>query len=298
MKSLLNDFLLFYARRGPGRSMRSSAFRKFCRRNRGKAFVADTGYGFRFRTVLGDAVDNQIYVNGVFEPETSRLFSAIAGECASFIDIGCNIGYFSCLFGRRNPDARIFCIDANPKMVERTRENMGLNGRDAEFLNFGVSNRKGSLKLFIPKGRHSLSSFAYRPEKGGEIEEIAVEIKRLGELISFEELDSACLKVDTEGFEFNVFSGIEPKEAERLKYVIFECNESNIQKAGQSAEAIFSISWVKNFHAYEIQENSGGLIPIRSEMGNYPTNANILLINSKIGESKASELSCLPGRLF
>lgn len=287
----LNDFLLFYARRGLGQSLKSSAFRKFCRKNRGKAFVTNTDFDFRFRTVLGDAVDNQVYVNGIFEPETSRLISAIAKECSSFIDIGCNIGYFSCLFGKCNPDARIYCIDANPKMVERTRENMGLNKKDADFLNFGISNQKGSLKLFVPKSRHSLSSFAYRPEKGGEIEEIAVEVNRLGELISFDELETVCLKVDTEGFEFNVFSGIEPNDAEKLKYVVFECNESNIEKAGQSAEAIFSIPWLKNFNAYVVEEDGGGLIPIQPETGEFPTNANIFLINRKMGETKAEELA-------
>lgn len=287
----LSDFLLFYARRGLGKSLKSSAFRKFCRKNRGKDFVTDTKQGFRFRSVLGDAVDNQVYVNGIFEPETSSLVSSIAKECDSLIDIGCNIGYFSCLFGKINPDAKVYCIDANPKMVERTRENMGLNKKEAVFLNFGVSNQKSSLKLFVPKSRHSLSSFAYRPDKGGDIEEIEVEVDRLGALVNFDELEAPCLKVDTEGFEYNVFSGIEPKHAEKLKYVVFECNESNIEKAGQSAEAIFSIPWMKGFYAYVIEEHGSGLTPIQPEAGKFPTNANVFLINRGLGKNKAEELA-------
>ena len=291
MGSMLSNMLLLYARKGVFASVRASAFRKFCRRNRGQAFTIRTLYGFQFHAIIGDAVDNQAFVYRLFEPGTSSLMSQIAGECRVIVDVGCNIGYFSCLLSHCNPAAQLYCIDANPRMVERTRANLQLNGRDAVYLNYGISNSPDTLQLFVPKGRHSLSSFAYRPEKGGDIEEISVAVDRLGKLVDLENLSEICLKVDTEGFEFKVFDGIEPSEAERFKYIVFECNNDNMAKAGQDAQKIFDIPWLDNFYAYIVEDFPARLVPIDVERKAFPDNANVLLINKSLGPKKAHNLS-------
>lgn len=291
MDSMVSDILLHLARKSWVPALQASAFRKFCRRNRGRSFSIETAYGFHFNTIIGDAVDNQVFVYRQFESSTSNLMSCIAGECRAFVDVGCNIGYFSCLFSQCNPAAQLYCIDANPRMVERTRSNLELNGRSASFLNFGISNTEDTLKLFIAKGRHSLSSFAYRPEKGGEIEEISVHVDRLGKLVDFNNLSDACLKVDTEGFEYNVFDGIDPAESARLKYIVFECNNGNMAKAGQNAQKIFDIPWLQSFYAYVIDDAPERLTPIDVEQQRFPENANVLLINKSLGSEKARQLT-------
>lgn len=292
----MGDWLLFYARKGFGESLRASAFRKYCRRYRGEQRVAETRYGFRVNCVLGDAVDNQIFVNGLFEPGTSRVIAALAGECGAFVDVGCNIGYFSCFFAAHNAAARVYCVDANPRMVERAEENLKLNGYVGSFINRGVSDGPGELKLYIPKGRHSLSSFAYRPSKGGEIEEVPVAVERLGQIVPFTDLAEVCLKVDTEGFEFNVFSGLTRDEVARIRYVVFECNDDNMQRAGKSARDLFSIPWLEEFHAYTIEDDEPTLRLIDRAAGAFPTSANVLLVNRALGENKAEELGRLASR--
>lgn len=292
----MSDWLLLYARKGFGDFLRASAFRKYCRRHRGARQVVDTRYGFQVSCVLGDAVDNQIFVHGRFEPGTSRVIAALAGECGAFIDVGCNIGYFSCFFAAHNRGGRIFCIDANPRMIERTEENLALNGFAGNCINRGVSDGPGELKLFIPKGRHSLSSFAYRPSKGGDVEEVPVAVERLGKIVDFADLESICLKVDTEGFEYNVFCGMTVDEVARLRYVVFECNDDNMQRAGKSARALFAIPWMEKFFAYTIEDGEQALLPIDRAAGMFPANANVLLVSRALGAGKADEIRQLASR--
>ena len=119
-------------------------------------------------TVIGDSVDNKIAVYGVFEKGTTHVVESLAPECSSFLDVGCNIGYFSCLFGTKSPGKRLLAIDPNPVMIERAKENLNLNKVfNYEVLNCGIGERKGRLKLNVPRFRHSLSSFAYAPSRGG-----------------------------------------------------------------------------------------------------------------------------------
>ena len=87
-----------------------------------------TSYGAVMKVAIGDTVDNEIFLNKYFERGTSEVMSKLSQMSNCFIDIGCNIGYYSCLFGKLNNDARIYSIDPNPQMIERTKENLQFRG--------------------------------------------------------------------------------------------------------------------------------------------------------------------------
>jgi len=168
-----SNLLLFYARKGFFGALRRSAFRKFCRRNVGRQIVAKCRSGFLINTVIGDSVDNQLAVYGVFEIGTTHVIESLALESACFVDVGCNIGYYSCLFGTKNPGKRLLCIDPNPIMIKRTEENLNLNKIvNYELLNCGIGRRRETLTLNVPRFRHSLSSFAYVPKKVDQLRQL------------------------------------------------------------------------------------------------------------------------------
>lgn len=120
----LNDLLLFGARKLPLRALRQSAFRKFCRRNVGRSLDVRCRGGFGMRTIIGDSVDNNIAVHGIFEVGTTHVIETLSKQSESFLDVGCNIGYYACLFGAGNPHKRLVAVDPNPVMTERTRANL------------------------------------------------------------------------------------------------------------------------------------------------------------------------------
>jgi len=278
----LNEILLYCARKCQVGPLRRSAFRKFCRRNRDRELVARTDSGYHMNTVIGDSVDNQIYVNGVYEPEVTAFFAEMARRSQCFVDVGCNIGYFSCLFQQVNPGCRVFCIDANPVMVRRATSNLALNGfTNFAAFNFGVSSREEELNLNIPVNRHSLASFAYVPGNGagGEVRSVKVVARKLFQIIPTQEIRNGVLKVDTEGYELQVFSGMSMEEADLFSCILFELSPGNLEKANIDASDIFAVPWFSAFDHYHIGDD-GRLTPF-SAGNKMVQEVSVILLNKK-----------------
>jgi FkbM family methyltransferase len=286
------ELLLFYARKGLFGWLRKSAFRKFCRRNKGKSFIAQTQSGFLMTTSIGDSVDNFIYVYGLYEPETTHVISTLAPECDCLIDVGCNIGYYSCLYCNTNAHGRLFAIDPNPEMIRRTEQNLKQNNfKNYRLLNCGMAAHSGKLYLNIPRFRHSLSSFAYVPKRssGGPVDSVEIEVRPIKEIIAEHHVENALVKVDTEGFEYHVFSGLSSEAVERIVYIVFELSTVNLQQAGISPSSFFTLPWMERFSFFRIDEQ--GMIIKENDthafINNQNVNTNALLVRKDIESNKS-----------
>lgn len=260
----VSSLLRWYARKGLFRPLRKSAYRKLCRRDRGKSFVVEMADGQTMHAVIGDSVDDQIYAIGEYEPHVTAVIRRLAMSCDTFVDVGCNIGYFSCLVARAKREVRLIAADPNPRMIERTQENLGLNGRTAvTLLNVGIGASNRAMTLYVPRDRHSLSSLAYRPEHGakGGVDTIEAEVKRLFDAVPAGSITHALLKVDAEGFEYEVFSGITAAESEAIRFVVFELSARNLAKAGVDFRQIFGIPWFAAYTLY-LFDPAGKLVPL------------------------------------
>jgi len=278
----LSDLLLLGARTLPIRALRQSAFRKYCRQNRGLEVLAECHAGFRMHTVIGDAVDNNIAVRGVFEEGTSHVIESLGAESASLLDVGCNIGYYACLFHAKNPSKPLVAVDPNPAMVARTQANLELNGAARfEILNCGIGSAPGTLELHVPRDRHSLSSFAYVPKKGGPSETISCAIRPMHDVIMEQGLGEILVKIDTEGFEYEVFRGLEEASTAKIRFMLFELAAANLEQAGSTTEQIFGLPALQGFDAYVIHDDEGGYVVPTSASAlcqDADVNANVLLV--------------------
>jgi FkbM family methyltransferase len=265
-----SDLLLLYTRKGFFKPLKQSAYRKWRRRNRGKESVVETQAGFKIKTAIGDPVDNMIYVYGVWEQGTSEIIKKLSKTCNTFVDVGCNIGYFACLYSWFNPEGKVYAIDPNPEMIRRTRENLELNSfSNYELLNFGVSNTSETLELNVArqKQKHSGSSFAYDPSyhSPDKIDRIEVQVKTLGDILSGAVLESAFLKVDTEGFEYNVFSGLDPDRGLIFDYIVFEYSCKALKQAGVEPASLMKLKLFSHYLLYSINEENGSLTKWKRE---------------------------------
>lgn len=253
-----SDLLLFYTRKGFFKPIKKSAYRKFQRRNRGKESVVETQAGFKMKTIIGDNVDNTIYVYGVWEQGTSEIIKKLSKICKTFVDVGCNIGYYSCLYSWFNPEGKVYAIDPNPEMIRRTRENLELNScKKYKVFNFGISNTSEKLVLTIPRHKHSGSSFAYNPSHHSpdKVDRIEVQVKTLGDILSGEVLESTFLKVDTEGYEYNVFSGLDPDHGLIFDYIVFEYSCETLKLAGVEPASLMKLKLFSHYLLYSINED-------------------------------------------
>lgn len=215
------------------------------------------------RIELGDSVDNLIYVYGVFESGLSELMTKLAQKSNCLVDVGCNIGYFSSLFARLNPDAAIYSIDPNPAMVQRTKENLELNNAvKYKTFNCGVSSGQGMLDFYIPSSRHSKGSFI-KPQKHLEQHQVnQIEVRPLMEILSNEDIQNAILKIDAEGYDLRILSGISASDAQRFRCIIFEFVSEPSPQADGSGSNPFTVPWFQDFDMV-ILHSDGTLVPFK-----------------------------------
>jgi FkbM family methyltransferase len=266
---MLSDFLLFYAKNGVLKPLRKSCYRKFCRRKEGSVFTVTTNYGAVMKVVIGDKVDNNIFLNKYFDSGTSEVMSKFSRMSNCLVDVGCNIGYFSCLFGKLNLDAYIHCIDPNPQMIERTKENLQLSEVGSyKTYNYGVGSKEDILKFYLPQRRHSLGSFIKQEKDVGKMDVFNVQVRPLKDIVCINELDNAVLKIDAEGFEWEVLSGMSDSDVQKFNYIIFEFATEVLKYSENSEKNIFAIPWFKDYQIYKIMLD-GSLEPFSHVEGEW-----------------------------
>ena len=287
---MIGTLQLWYARAGWGRALRRSAFRKFCRARRGETHISQTTADVTMETILGDSVDNAIFVHGVFEPTTTNLFQRLAPHVHGLVDVGCNIGYFTCLFGQLRPDLPILAVDANPRMIERTRRSLDLNNfRNTTLLSKGLAAEAGHMTLHVPHERHSLASFAYQPgsEKAAAIDAIDVEVTTLSHAIAeFAPPRGLFVKIDTEGFEHAVLCGLALEDVERMDALLIEANHRNLARAGLDLDRLLSFAWLAEFCWFEVDDQRGRFEAVTPEAIKSRTdiNTNLLFLRAALAE--------------
>ncbi len=208
------------------------------------------------KVIIGDNVDNNIFLNRYFEGSTSEVMCKLSQISNCLIDVGCNIGYYSCLWGKLNRNVSIHSIDPNPQMIERTKENMQLNGvGNYTTYNYGVGSEEALLKFYLPQRRHSLGSFVEPTKDLGKIDVSDVQVRKLKDIICLDDIDNAVLKIDAEGFEWEILSGISATDATKFNYIIFEFSTENLKNSENSDKDIFAVPFLKDYQIYRIISN-------------------------------------------
>ncbi len=283
---LRSSIFKWYANHGPGTFMRRSASRKFRRAEQGQQIIQPTKHGFSLHLRIGDPVDTYTAIHSEFEPALSNLIADLAPSCSSFIDVGCNIGYFTCLFRQRNPDAPVLAIDANPEMVRRCNENVGLNSFvGIRVLNVGVAEKEGNIPFNINPGSPSLASFGNTPllQKefaAGRLERINVRTRPLPNILA-EAGISRCglIKIDIEGYEPSLFAGLKEDFHLMADRILFEYAPNHMEACGFDAGSIWNHPLLGHYRAFALDTTRPGLVSeVNGEVSVPPATDTICLI--------------------
>ncbi len=223
--------------------LRKSARRKFSRRERGKLITCPTTAGFQMEVRIGDPLDNLIYFDGEFEPELRLFLTQLAPALTTIVDVGCNIGYVSCLLATLTEGrARLLSVDANPEMAARCELNLKLNGFRGEVCRCAAGRADEVRTFHIPKHRPSYASFG---QLGYGCEEIEVPVRRLDGLAREKGLAQIdLLKIDVEGFEPEVLGGLGELP---VKNICLEFSPANLKNCGFSPADLWSLPLWKKY---------------------------------------------------
>lgn len=208
----------------------------------GHGFVTDF-YGWRYRGDLGSFVDWTVYFYGAYELGILNLLARAAeqaGPGAVFLDIGANVGQHS-LFMSRHAD-QVHAFEPWPAAVARLRSLLADNGAaNIHVHETALGDDERVLPFYAPAGANlGTGSFCPNVNENTAVGSLQV---RVGDSM-IKELGLArvdLIKIDTEGFEVRVLTGLKETLARHDPVVVVEFALS--QHENLDIPALFPKHW-------------------------------------------------------
>ncbi|HEX3864593.1 MAG TPA: FkbM family methyltransferase [Stellaceae bacterium] len=156
----------------------------------------------------------------------------------SILDIGANIGNHTLYFAVAMHAANVVPIEPNPSAYENLITNVRLNrltNVDLSFLGIALGARDGRVALYVPGD--NLGAGRILRDTDGDIEMTSAD-----KLLSARHFD--FIKIDVEGLELDVLSGIEQILAASRPRLYVEVNNANSERFEQWREREnYAVGW-------------------------------------------------------
>jgi len=224
---------------------RSSArARRRCR----AAALRETPHGFRL-------AGNKVMVSADFEPAETRFIAVQLAHADVFVDIGANIGFYSCL--ARKAGAHVIAIEASRENVECLLFNLVANGwNDVEVVPAGLADRIGIAPLHGGgTGASLLPDWAGASAATGR----SIPLTTLDTVMGHRfEHQALLIKVDVEGAELGVVQGAtavlrrQPRPVWLLEICLTEHHPAGLNP---DFERTFEVFWRHGYEATSLLED-------------------------------------------
>lgn len=213
-----------------------------------------------------------ILSTGTYEDEINKLIriSLKPGDVA--LDIGGNIGLQSIRMSKATGEnGKVYAFEPLKHLQEKFIKNIHLNKADnVKLFPFALSNIESEADFSIDKGNWNQGTFSIADNNGGtEIQHVFIKIA--DEIPDIKALTKADLiKIDVEGFEYQVLLGLKQTIEKHKPRIIFEYDSNYWLKHGQNIEDCFSFLSNLNYTFYQITSIGCTLIkqPSDIESGN------------------------------
>ncbi|MBI5094605.1 MAG: FkbM family methyltransferase [Candidatus Hydrogenedentes bacterium] len=179
-----------------------------------------------------------------------QLIRRFLGRGGIFVDVGANRGIHALCAARvLRRTGHVYAFEPNPAAFSILQAHLAINEiTNCTTFNMGLSDRVGELSLRCPHHSGAASFVDTCPVEDLVTVQVQTLERALGALPQKERI---LVKVDTEGFEHHVLTGM----GALLKYsqllVACEITDEWLAKAGSSAVALFSFMRDRGYRAYE-----------------------------------------------
>jgi FkbM family methyltransferase len=158
-------------------------------------------------------IARRILINQYYEPEITALINSHLTPGRDFIDVGANVGIYSIHAGLcENWNGTIAAIEPNPRAFEFLLQNIAHNHLADRIKPLMVAATKevSELSMTVYDGREeysTLSGNVHPSARQLESKQVTVQGKPIDQIVEMLQLQPGLMKIDAEGFEFNVLEG-------------------------------------------------------------------------------------------
>lgn len=206
-----------------------------------------TPYGFKL--IGSSSIHHAAMQRGEFEPEETALFSRLFDEVDVFVDVGANVGFYTCL--AKTKGIHVLAVEPMEKNLDHLFQNLSANSwDDVEVFPLGLSGRPGVAKLYgaSSTGASLIQSWAGASRLFSRTISLSTLDILLGDRFNGKEL---FIKIDVEGAEYSVLQGAaKTLQATPMPiWVIEVClDEYHPNGLNPNFAALFDLFWQ---HGYE-----------------------------------------------
>ncbi|MDD3875259.1 MAG: FkbM family methyltransferase [Bacteroidales bacterium] len=166
---------------------------------------------------------HSLYAAGAYERDITAHIIDAAPKQDIFLDVGACIGYYTILAASINPFLQIFSFEPDPLSFTELECNIDLNNcSNIKAFNFAAGSERGDKLLY--KGLFPEQNSLIR-NKEKKVETLLVKTEKIDGILSFTQ-KNILIKIDTEGYEFEVVKGMQELIKNNNCTLIFEFNPS------------------------------------------------------------------------
>ncbi len=162
-----------------------------------------TPLGFKLTSGFHPAYD--MMRAGTFEPEECALIAKLVSKVDLFVDIGANLGYYTCLALHKGRP--VVAVEPQPQNLQCLFQNLRANGWEdrAEVFPVALSAKPGLLTLYGASGPSAslIKNWAGYSSQFSRV----VPISTLDTLVARRPAQRVFIKIDVEGAEYQVLQG-------------------------------------------------------------------------------------------
>ena len=178
-----------------------------------------------------------------------QFFSCINNNNYNIVDIGAQSGLYS-LFAKYLPNSTFYSFEPFIDTYNCLNDNLKLNNiNNVKTFNVGISDISGTNTLNTSKGHNGLHTMGSNPLRFNDINPITINTTTLDDFFFNKNIPVHFIKIDTEGWEYNILKGAGNTIKKYRPAIQLEWNITNMKQCNVNEDDLLSL--LKNYGYYE-----------------------------------------------